>query len=206
LLLPDHNEIKGYKHSLDIDHFVVVGVEIRLDKLAKRWKKTPSETVEILSETNIRFRTFSTWFSGSRLAGYIGVISSGPIRNPSIYKVKGEDVKKFELQIKQEIMGFNNGLEQKHLGIDHKLNSDEVSELDSIKREEPIMSFQDKESPYYAKELDIAVQAHQAIFINGEGNQRQSVTNRLKTWLQKHYPDQSNAFYERVSTVVNPKK
>ncbi|MDG6777676.1 hypothetical protein QCB44_03045 [Thiomicrorhabdus sp. zzn3] len=66
--------------------------------------------------------------------------------------------------------------------------------------------FQDIENKYYSRELDISVKAHQAVFKGGYGNQRHALTTRIRTWLEENYPDESDAFYRRVVTVVNPKK
>ena len=84
--------------------------------------------------------------------------------------------------------------EQLHLGVNH--------ELDAIEK----LPYLDAKNENYAQELDIAIEAHTAIFSNNEGNQNQSRTERVKTWLKNKYPNKSEAFYERITTVVLPKK
>ncbi len=84
--------------------------------------------------------------------------------------------------------------EREHLGVNH--------ELDAIEK----LPYLDAKNENYAQELDIAIEAHTAIFSNNEGNQNQSRTERVKTWLKNKYPNKSEAFYERITTVVLPKK
>jgi|GEM_PF-5990351 len=69
-------------------------------------------------------------------------------------------------------------------------------------------AYLDTNSPYYAKELAIAIEAHTAIFINGEGSKHKAVGERVKTWVSEHYPNESKsgAFVDRISSVVLPKK
>jgi len=72
----------------------------------------------------------------------------------------------------------------------------------------PTPSYIDPLNSYYAKELAIAIKAHTAIFINGEGNQHKAAGERVKTWVSEHYPNESKsgAFVDRISSVVLPKK
>ena len=84
--------------------------------------------------------------------------------------------------------------EREHLGVNH--------ELDAI--EKP--PYLDPNNENYAQELRIAIETHTAIFSHNEGNQNQSRSERVKTWLKKKYPEESAAFYERITTVVLPKK
>lgn len=61
---------------------------------------------------------------------------------------------------------------------------------------------------HYAEEIDIAIQAHKAIFKEKYGNPYQSNSERVISWLQKKYPEKSKyeAFLKRIKTVVLPKK
>lgn len=63
-------------------------------------------------------------------------------------------------------------------------------------------------NPHYAEELDIAIQAHTAIFKDKYGNPHQSNSERIISWLSKHFPEQSKseAFLKRIRTIVLPKK
>jgi len=90
---------------------------------------------------------------------------------------------------KAEIQRF----EQEHLNISHGVSPKDVPD------------YADPNNSYYAKELVIAIEAHTAIFINGKGNQYKSAGERVKTWLSENYPKASNAFYERIATVILPK-
>jgi len=84
--------------------------------------------------------------------------------------------------------------EREYLGVNHG--------LDTI--EKP--PYLDCENEYYAREIEIAIEAHTAIFSNNEGNNNASSSARVRTWLEKKYPNNSDAFYERITTVVLPKK
>lgn len=57
----------------------------------------------------------------------------------------------------------------------------------------------------YPREIAIAIGAHRAIFLEKEGNQSQSPTERVRTWLKANYAGESGAFYKRIITVVLPK-
>jgi len=72
---------------------------------------------------------------------------------------------------------------------------------------EKLPPYMDTGSDYYAKELDIAIKAHTAIFINNEGNSADSNSGRVMAWLKKHYrkESESDGFLRRVKTVVLPK-
>lgn len=69
-----------------------------------------------------------------------------------------------------------------------------------------VAPYANKKSPVYARELHIAVEAHEALFIRNEGNTSQSNTARISTWLNKHHQGLSNKAKERLVTVINPKK
>ena len=86
--------------------------------------------------------------------------------------------------------------ERDYLGVKHEI---EIKELPS---------YLDNNSPYFSRELAIAIEAHTAIFVNGEGNQYKAAGERVKTWVCEHYPKESKsgAFVERISSVVLPKK
>ncbi len=84
--------------------------------------------------------------------------------------------------------------EREYLGVNH--------ELDAI--EKP--PYLDRKHEYYARELDIAIEAYTAIFSNNKGNKNNSNSARVKVWLKNKYPGESAAFYERIATVVLPKK
>lgn len=86
--------------------------------------------------------------------------------------------------------------EQQHLGVNHEITLDKAPD------------YLDKSSIYYAEELDIAIQAHTAIFKDKYGNPHQSNSERIISWLSKHFPEQSKseAFLKRIRTIVLPKK
>lgn len=87
--------------------------------------------------------------------------------------------------------------EQEYLEIEH-----------GVATQEHIPDYLNKKSPYYAEELDIAIQAHTAVFKEKFGNPYQSNTDRINGWLIKNYPEksQSDLFLKRIRTVVLPKK
>ena len=66
----------------------------------------------------------------------------------------------------------------------------------------------DKSDNYYAIELDIAIQAHKAVVVDGWRAKTAygGFTGHLKEWLEQQYPDASDAFINRIVTVANPKK
>jgi len=86
--------------------------------------------------------------------------------------------------------------EQRHLGVDHEITLDNTPE------------YLDKSSEFYAEELDIAIQAHKAIFVEKYGNQHQSNSSRISSWLSKNYPEKYkvDAFVKRITAIVLPKK
>ena len=91
--------------------------------------------------------------------------------------------------------------------IDFVNNINEVWRESDIKTI-PTPAYLDRSSEYFAEEIAIAVEAHTAVFIDKEGNQYQSLSKRVETWLQKHYPEKctSDSFIKRIKTVVLPKK
>lgn len=86
--------------------------------------------------------------------------------------------------------------EQNHLGVEHGFSLEKQPE------------YLDKTSKHYSVELDIAIQAHIAVFKEKYGNPHQSGTDRITSWLMKNYPEkaQSDAFLKRIRTIVLPKK
>lgn len=96
---------------------------------------------------------------------------------------------------KDELLRF----EQQHLGIEHGLDLTDT---------EPKPLYSDKESENYAIELDIAIQAHKAVVIDGWRAKTNygGYSGHLKEWLESKYPNASGAFIKRVTTVANPKK
>ncbi|MGB1989705.1 MAG: hypothetical protein ACPHPA_04275, partial [Cycloclasticus pugetii] len=80
------------------------------------------------------------------------------------------------------------------LNINHGINTAETP------------AYLDDKSEHYARELAIAIEAHTAIFVNNQGNKNASPSARVKAWLEKNYPNESNVFYQRITTVVLPKK
>lgn len=67
-----------------------------------------------------------------------------------------------------------------------------------------VPAYQDKNHEYYAPELDLAIQLHQAIHIEKYGNQGQSRLERVSAWLIK---DDSNlkisdAQLNRLSSII----
>lgn len=91
--------------------------------------------------------------------------------------------------------------EQQRFGISHGLDI-----TVDVPKAKVVPPYQDKSGNYYAREINIAIEAHNAIFTNGEGNTSQSNTARIETWLRKNYPNESDKFYDRLKTVINPKK
>lgn len=79
-----------------------------------------------------------------------------------------------------------------------------------LDNEKPILpAYLDPESPYFAKEIAIAIEAHTAIFIKKEGNQSQSLTSRVGAWIDKNYREDSavsKTARDRIVPVVLPKK
>jgi len=71
---------------------------------------------------------------------------------------------------------------------------------------EILPEYADIDSPLYAKELCIAIEAHKAVFVDKVGNSYQANTAKIRLWLERNHPNQSDAFYNRIVTVVNPKK
>lgn len=86
--------------------------------------------------------------------------------------------------------------EQEHLKVDHGVIHNGTPD------------YLNSGSPYYAEELDIAIQVHNAIFKDKYGNPHQSNSERIISWLCKHFPEQSKseAFLKRIRTIVLPKK
>ncbi len=93
---------------------------------------------------------------------------------------------------KKSILNF----EQEHLSINHEVSTNKLP------------PYLDPFSDLYAKELDIAIKAHTAIFTNKEGQPHGSNGRKVENWLEKHYPkeSESNAFRERMKSVILPKK
>lgn len=84
--------------------------------------------------------------------------------------------------------------EKTYLGIEHQVSIGNVP------------ACMDERDENYSREIAIAVQAHNAIFKDKFGNQHQSLSDRVVSWLMKNYPNESDAFYRRLKTVVLPKK
>ena len=66
-------------------------------------------------------------------------------------------------------------------------------------------AYQDKNHPCYAPELDLAIQLHQAIFIDGYNSHNTNREVRISNWLNKKNPDKklSAAAIKRLSAVIN---
>lgn len=77
-----------------------------------------------------------------------------------------------------------------------------VNESDN---EELKAAYLDVNNQFYAIELNIAIKAHTAICINGEGNQKHTIKNRIKKWLKDNYPNIQEETLNRLCTVANPK-
>ncbi len=67
----------------------------------------------------------------------------------------------------------------------------------------------DPESEFYAKELDIAIKLHRAIFLDGyckneEGDILKTKTAKITSWLTQNRPnqEQSDSFLSRLSAII----
>lgn len=63
----------------------------------------------------------------------------------------------------------------------------------------------DPESEYYAEELHLAIQAHQAIITDKFGNQSLNRLSRVKIWLDKYKSDLnlSDAAIHRIASIIS---
>jgi len=75
------------------------------------------------------------------------------------------------------------------------------SEFDSY---QDVPAYLDKNHDCYAPELDLAIQLHQAIFIDGYKSHDSNREARVRSWLKRQCPDEkfSNFAIERLSTVI----
>ncbi len=69
-------------------------------------------------------------------------------------------------------------------------------------------SYQDKNHEYYAPELDLAIQLHQAIYIEKYRSHDPNREARSSSWLNKKYPEKEflEAAIKRLSAVIAIKK
>ncbi len=81
----------------------------------------------------------------------------------------------------------------------------ERSDISAIQDVPP---YQDKSHEHYAPELDLAIQLHQAIYIEKYGNQDMSRENRISSWLNKYSKNKkfSEAAIKRLSVVIGLEK
>jgi hypothetical protein len=66
----------------------------------------------------------------------------------------------------------------------------------------------DKEHEHYAPELDLAIQLHQAIFVEKYGNQGHQREDRVIKWLGENYKNHGfrDAKIKRLSSIIGVKK
>ncbi len=66
----------------------------------------------------------------------------------------------------------------------------------------------DKASPFYAPEIDLAIQLHKAIQINGYGPHLDTREARVSDWLDNHRPKmkQKGALLARLSGIIKKEK
>lgn len=110
-----------------------------------------------------------------------------------------------EYQVRQSVVKQwleENGVQSAYFGT--KINDSGKQTSTTIQN--IYIDYADPTSPSYSSELDIAVIAHKAIFKEEQGSSYLSNTERVQSWLTKEYPNKSKAFYDRITTVVLPKK
>ncbi len=76
-----------------------------------------------------------------------------------------------------------------------------------ITKEDNVPSYIDKNSPYYAKELDLAIQLHKEMHINNYKPHLGNMEARVDMWLCEKKPEskESTARVKRLSTVISTK-
>jgi len=94
--------------------------------------------------------------------------------------------------------------------------------IDLDKDGEPLPPYLDKESPYYALEMEIVVKAHEDIIIKGWNKRKvnnqwkdvktkRSVKDKVESWVTYELeergikePDNIGNFYKRIAVLINP--
>jgi len=89
--------------------------------------------------------------------------------------------------------------------IEHKLYIDYI-ENDDAPISKNILPYLDKKHNFYAKELQIAVEAWTALYEKQPPTQvpKGGHKNYINRWLQENYPELGQRAIERISTVINP--
>jgi len=84
------------------------------------------------------------------------------------------------------------------------LNNDAIESLTVASDPSEIPSYLDPESEFYAKELDLAIQLHNAIHIEKYGNQQLNREQRVSLWLNSNAEkqDPSEAKIKRLSSII----
>lgn len=76
-----------------------------------------------------------------------------------------------------------------------------------METEENTPSYLDESSPYYAEELDLAIQLHKAIHINKNYDTLSNTRNKVDKWLRKNRPEiESEALTKRLSSIISIKR
>jgi len=122
----------------------------------------------------------------------ITVCAKGPVIHPRDIFVEKLNV----LEIENEYMGKNHDLDS------YRTNQNRLSEAEL----EALSICLDPKSDLYAAELDVAIKAYKAIFIDKIYGDYQSNTQKIISFVEHECPGTSDACKERIASVVNPKK
>lgn len=101
-----------------------------------------------------------------------------------------EDLKEFE----QRNNFFNHGLD---------LQKDKEEDSNNLE----VLPYLDQSNPSkYAPEIDLAIQAYNAVVMNAWGNPSQTIPAKIKLWLDKEFSEQmiSEALLNRIATIATP--
>jgi hypothetical protein len=77
-----------------------------------------------------------------------------------------------------------------------------------VQTHQELPPYLDKEHEHYAPELDLAIQLHQAIFVEKYGNQGHQREDRVIKWLSENYKNHGfrDAKIKRLSSIIGVKK
>jgi hypothetical protein len=77
-----------------------------------------------------------------------------------------------------------------------------------VQTHQELPPYLDKEHEHYAPELDLAIQLHQAIFVEKYGNQGHQREDRVIKWLGENYKNHGfrDAKIKRLSSIIGVKK
>lgn len=100
------------------------------------------------------------------------------------------------IEIENEYMGKNHDLDF------YRTNENRLSEAELA----ALSVCLDPENDLYAAELDVAIKAFKAIFMDKVKTSKQSNTKKIISWVGFQYPGTSEAFQERIAKIINPKK